>query len=97
MVDMVDVRMLGFDVYHIKPSICGMDNPWKSRLPNQGSAPLAQDGGEFVRLESLDLQKYAQRPAIAKALCDYMCLVRSFRWPLQSITHETMYNTVYQL
>ena len=27
MVDMVDVRMLGFDVYHIKPSICGMDNP----------------------------------------------------------------------
>lgn len=35
-----------------------------------------QDGGEFVRLESLDLQKYAQRPAIAKALCDYMCLVQ---------------------
>lgn len=34
-----------------------------------------QDGGEFVRLESLDLQKYAQRPAIAKALCDYMLLV----------------------
>ena len=33
-----------------------------------------QDGGEFVRLESLDLQKYAQRPAIAKALCDYMQL-----------------------
>ena len=27
MVDMVDVRMLGFNVYHIKPSICGTDNP----------------------------------------------------------------------
>ena len=27
-----------------------------------------------MRLESLDLQKYAQRPAIAKALCDYMQL-----------------------
>lgn len=42
----------------------------------------AQDGGEFVRLESLDLQKYAQRPAIAKALCDYMPLGIVFgpRW-----------------
>jgi len=43
------------------------------RLVRLGTASMQnQDGGEFVRLESLDLQKYAQRPAIAKALCDYM-------------------------
>ncbi|CAE7581589.1 Ttc8 [Symbiodinium sp. KB8] len=43
------------------------------RLIRLGTASMVnQDGGEFVRLESLDLQKYAQRPAIAKALCDYM-------------------------
>ncbi|CAJ1402064.1 unnamed protein product [Effrenium voratum] len=42
------------------------------RLIRLGTASMQQDGGEFVRLESLDLQKYAQRPAIAKALCDYM-------------------------
>ncbi|CAJ1442973.1 unnamed protein product [Effrenium voratum] len=44
------------------------------RLIRLGTASMQQDGGEFVRLESLDLQKYAQRPAIAKALCDYMRL-----------------------
>lgn len=43
------------------------------RLVRLGTASMQnQDGGEFVRLESLDLQKYAQRPAISKALCDYM-------------------------
>lgn len=43
------------------------------RLVRLGTASMQnQDGGEFVRLEALDLQKYAQRPAIAKALCDYM-------------------------
>eukprot|EP00434_Breviolum_minutum_P044620 symbB.v1.2.039877.t1/scaffold6846.1/size15074/1 len=46
------------------------------RLIRLGTASMQQDGGEFVRLESLDLQKYAQRPAIAKALCDYMCLLQ---------------------
>jgi len=43
------------------------------RLVRLGTASMQhQDGGEFVRLETLDLHKYAQRPAIAKALCDYM-------------------------
>lgn len=43
------------------------------RLVRLGTASMQnQDGGEFVRLESLDLHKYAQKPAIAKALCDYM-------------------------
>merc|ERR1740138_1350209 len=43
------------------------------RLVRLGTASMHyQDGGEFVRLESLDLHKYAQKPAIAKALCDYI-------------------------
>jgi len=43
------------------------------RLVRLGTASMQHDdGGEFVRLETLDLKKYAQRPAIAKALCDYM-------------------------
>jgi len=43
------------------------------RLVRLGTASMQnQDGGEFIRLETLDLNKYAQRPPIAKALCDYM-------------------------
>ncbi|CAK0808900.1 unnamed protein product [Prorocentrum cordatum] len=43
------------------------------RLVRLGTASMQHDdGGEFVRLDALDLKKYAQRPAIAKALCDYM-------------------------
>ena len=34
---------------------------------------LTQPGGPFVDLDKLDLRKYAQRPALARALCDY-CL-----------------------
>ena len=33
---------------------------------------LAAPGGPFVDLEKLDLRKYASRPALARALCDYM-------------------------
>ena len=33
---------------------------------------LAEPGGPFVDLEKLDLRKYAARPALARALCDYM-------------------------
>jgi len=43
------------------------------RLVRLGTASMQNnDGGEFVRLETLDLHKYAQRAPIAKALCDYM-------------------------
>lgn len=43
------------------------------RLVRLGTASMMnQDGGEFIRVEALDLHKYARRPAIAKALCDYM-------------------------
>ena len=33
---------------------------------------LAEPGGPFVDLEKLDLRKYAARPALTRALCDYM-------------------------
>ena len=33
---------------------------------------LTEPGGPFVDLEKLDLRKYAARPALARALCDYM-------------------------
>eukprot|EP00451_Oxyrrhis_marina_P015597 CAMPEP_0204328882 /NCGR_PEP_ID=MMETSP0469-20131031/13746_1 /ASSEMBLY_ACC=CAM_ASM_000384 /TAXON_ID=2969 /ORGANISM="Oxyrrhis marina" /LENGTH=360 /DNA_ID=CAMNT_0051311389 /DNA_START=29 /DNA_END=1111 /DNA_ORIENTATION=- len=43
------------------------------RLVRLGTASMMNDpGGEFIRVEGLDLQKYAQRPPIAKALCDYL-------------------------
>jgi tetratricopeptide repeat protein 8 len=32
---------------------------------------LAEPGGPFINLEKLDLRKYAARPALARALCDY--------------------------
>lgn len=33
---------------------------------------MTQLGGPFINVEALDLRKYATRPAIAKALCDYI-------------------------
>ena len=33
---------------------------------------LSREGGPFINVERLDLRKYAARPAIAKALCDYL-------------------------
>jgi len=38
-----------------------------------GTASLASEpGGPFVNLERINMQKYAARPAMAKALCDYI-------------------------
>eukprot|EP00398_MALV-I-01_sp_L67-1_P000936 gene936-802_t len=43
------------------------------RLVRLGTASMQADGeGVFIRVEHLDLAKYAQRPIIAKALCDYL-------------------------
>ena len=33
---------------------------------------LSEPGGPFINIERLDLKKYAQRPALAKILCDYI-------------------------
>jgi tetratricopeptide repeat protein 8 len=37
------------------------------------ASALSEPGGVFVDIEKLDLRKYAARPALARALCDY-CL-----------------------
>ena len=36
---------------------------------------LSQTGGKFVDLNRMDLGKYAQRPALARVLCDYIMQV----------------------
>jgi len=33
---------------------------------------LSESGGPFIRVERLDLKKYAQRPELAKVLFDYI-------------------------
>ena len=33
---------------------------------------LSEAGGPFINVERLDLQKYAQRPLLARVLCDYI-------------------------
>jgi len=43
------------------------------RFVRLGTASLASEpGGPFVNLERINVQKYAARPAMAKALCDYI-------------------------
>ena len=43
------------------------------RFVRLGTASLASEpGGPFVNLERINMQKYAARPAMAKALCDYI-------------------------
>eukprot|EP00742_Colponemidia_sp_Colp-10_P002553 GILJ01002728.1.p1 GENE.GILJ01002728.1~~GILJ01002728.1.p1 ORF type:complete len:475 (+),score=75.08 GILJ01002728.1:857-2281(+) len=42
------------------------------RFVRLGTASMVSDGGQFIHVDKLDLKKYAQRPAIAKALCDYI-------------------------
>jgi len=43
------------------------------RFVRLGTASLqSEPGGAFVNLERLNLQKYAERPSLAKALCDYI-------------------------
>ena len=46
------------------------------RLVRPGTASmLSQAGGKFIDLERMDLGKYAQRPALARVLCDYILQV----------------------
>ena len=33
---------------------------------------VQEAGGPFINVERLDLRKYASRPALARALCDYI-------------------------
>ena len=33
---------------------------------------MAEAGGAFINVDKLDLRKYAARPALATALCDYI-------------------------
>ena len=33
---------------------------------------MSQHGGPFIDVDRLDLRKYAARPSIAKALCDFL-------------------------
>ncbi len=43
------------------------------RFVRLGTASLLSDGGgPFINLDKLDLRKYAARPCLARALCDYM-------------------------
>ena len=43
------------------------------RFVRLGTASLqSEPGGPFVNLERINMQKYAARPAMAKALCDYI-------------------------
>ena len=46
------------------------------RLVRLGTASMmSQTGGKFVDLDRMDLGKYAQRPALARVLCDYIMQV----------------------
>ena len=42
------------------------------RFVRLGTASIVAQGGVFVDVDRLDLRKYAQRPALAKVLCDYI-------------------------
>lgn len=33
---------------------------------------LSDPGGVFIDVEKLDLRRYAQRPSVSKALCDFL-------------------------
>lgn len=44
-----------------------------TRFVRLGTASLLSEGsGPFINLDKLDLRKYAARPCLARALCDYM-------------------------
>ena len=46
------------------------------RLVRLGTASMmSQTGGKFVDLDRMDLEKYAQRPALARVLCDFIMQV----------------------
>lgn len=42
------------------------------RFIRLGTASLVQDGEQFINLDRFDFNKYAQRPALAKVLMDYI-------------------------
>jgi tetratricopeptide repeat protein 8 len=46
------------------------------RFVRLGTASMkSEPGGPFINVERLDMKRYAQRPAIAKALCEYILYV----------------------
>lgn len=46
---------------------------YSCRFVRLGTASLLSEvGGQFINLDKLDLRKYAARPCLARALCDYM-------------------------
>eukprot|EP00735_Rhodelphis_limneticus_P006543 TRINITY_DN18959_c0_g1::TRINITY_DN18959_c0_g1_i1::g.21714::m.21714 TRINITY_DN18959_c0_g1::TRINITY_DN18959_c0_g1_i1::g.21714 ORF type:complete len:529 (+),score=65.76,sp/Q8VD72/TTC8_MOUSE/54.63/0.0,TPR_11/PF13414.1/72,TPR_11/PF13414.1/0.12,TPR_11/PF13414.1/0.00022,TPR_11/PF13414.1/0.012,TPR_11/PF13414.1/3.2e-07,TPR_11/PF13414.1/1.5e-09,TPR_11/PF13414.1/5e-05,TPR_11/PF13414.1/7.4,TPR_2/PF07719.12/1.4e+02,TPR_2/PF07719.12/5.4e+02,TPR_2/PF07719.12/4.4,TPR_2/PF07719.12/0.56,TPR_2/PF07719.12/0.87,TPR_ len=42
------------------------------RFVRLGTASMLSEGGMFINVNKLDLRKYATRPPLAKALCDYI-------------------------
>jgi tetratricopeptide repeat protein 8 len=51
---------------------------------------IATEGGPFIRSELLDLRKYAQRPQLARVLCDYIVYVdHNMRQALDLATHAS--------
>merc|ERR1719426_739010 len=65
----------------LQTAMAGRDRPGtgarpvtsSGRLVRLGTASMQQEAnGQFIIVESLNLAKYAQRTAIAKALCDYI-------------------------
>lgn len=43
------------------------------RYVRLGTASMhSEDGGPFINADQIDLKKYASRPALGKALCDYL-------------------------
>lgn len=57
-----------------KGSRPGTSRPMTSlgRQVRLGTASMISDGGVFINIQKLNLRKYASRPALAKALCDYL-------------------------
>ena len=46
------------------------------RFVRLGTASMqSEPGGPFINIDRMDLKKYAQRPPLAKALCDYLLYV----------------------
>lgn len=64
------------------------------RFVRLGTASLLSDGGgPFINLEKLDLRKYAARPCLARALCDYMLQhERNPKRSLELCAHATASN-----
>ena len=70
------LRLLALDpLATAQPARPGTARPMTSlgRLIRIGTASmLSESGGPFIRVDRLDLKKYAQRPELAKVLFDYI-------------------------